>query len=141
METWREDLAPGVGMQLALDMQENNAVQYLPVLLQNAIQMETGRQLYKVNQLIPQTQSLIHGHFQMDTAALIELFIPAYHAPDRQGRTKTSFQHHIKLNKAHVWNLFFKTDLSIFRKDVPGNHRDYTFRHSVVTDGWSVQFS
>ena len=138
LEFWREDIAPDVGVQLALHMQEGNAVEYLPVLLQNTIFVESGRQLYKVNQLVPQTQSLIPGHFQMDTAALIELFIPAYHPPDRQGRTKTSFKDNIPRDKAHLWNLFFKTDMPIFRKDRQDHYRDYSFRHTVMTDGWSV---
>lgn len=78
LQTWRAVLAPNVGMQLALDMQVNSALEYLPALLRNAIEMEIGRQLFKVNELIPQTRSLVPGHFQIDTSTLIELFIPPY---------------------------------------------------------------
>jgi len=74
----------------------------------------------------------------MDTLTLVELFIPPHHTPDRQDRKKSSFKAKIKLYRAHLWNLFFKTDLSLFRKDAPGTNRDYTFRHSVMMDGWSV---
>jgi hypothetical protein len=41
LETWRAVLSPNVGMQLALDMQENRAIRYLPALLWNAVQVET----------------------------------------------------------------------------------------------------
>ena len=166
IETWRAVLSPNVGMQLALDMQENSALRYLPALLWNTRQMETmggerswrhvettdagveifiegpilgvGRQLYKVNELIPQTRSLVPGHFQIDTATLVEIFIPPRHAADRQGRTNSSFTNNKKLCRAHLWNLFFKTDLALFKGDLPGTNRDYTFRHTVMTDGWSV---
>ena len=74
-------------MHLALDIQENSVLRYLPALLQNARKIETiggerswryvettdggveifiegpilgvGRQYFKVNELIPQTRSLV----------------------------------------------------------------------------------
>ena len=87
-----------------------------------------------MNELIPQTRSLVPGHFQIDTLTLIDLFIPPHHAADCQGRTKNPFLRNIKLYRAHVWNLIFKMDLALFREDLPGTNRDYTFRHSVMTD-------
>jgi len=42
-----------------------------------------GRKLYKINELIPQTRSLVPGHVHLDTKTLIELFIPPLHRKDR----------------------------------------------------------
>jgi hypothetical protein len=85
-----------------------------------------GRQLYKVNELIPQTRSLVPGPFQIDTATLIELFIPPHHPPDRQGRTKTSFIN--KDYKAHLWNLFLR------------RQQPRLYIQAYCHDGWLVSY-
>jgi hypothetical protein len=71
--------------------------------------MGVGRELYKINELIPPTRSFVPGHFCLDTRTLTELFIPPHNLEDREGRTRTIFKDHVKqsayLESVLTWYL------------------------------------
>lgn len=73
----------------------------------------------KLFQFFPLQTNIIPRHIQIDTKAIIDLFMP----------NKTQYLNNIELNKEFVWFECFNVSQSI---------KGYNFDYAVVTDGYAI---
>ena len=100
-------------------------------------------------QFFPIQTNVIPRHIQIDTKALIELFVDTEKHKEQidvwiteteeiktgknkgkpKNKTKGDLYNHIEPNKDFIWDTFF---------NVTQTRKDYVFDHTIITDGYSV---
>lgn len=89
---------------------------------------------YKNFNSFPLRSSIRPSYITIDTAALINLFVPAIprgHKRKPGEVTKTDMNQNVE-NYKHMWSTFFNTNNRCFQK------KDYSFHHQIQTDGVGV---
>lgn len=91
---------------------------YLPCMIYMCLELEKiGRKSF---QFFPLQTNAIPRHIQIDTKALIELFV---------SKEKKQYLDNIELHKEILWSKHF---------DIQAKLKNYLFDHTIITDGYAV---
>ncbi len=78
--------------------------------------------------LFPLRSSIIPSHMKLDTTTLVHLLFTEKNGKKDHYLSKGN----LKINEDKIWNFFFRTERTIFKKT------NYSFHHMISTDGVSA---
>jgi hypothetical protein len=115
------------------ELQKNNlkydlkckTLDYLPYLIFMMKIIENRE--HSVKNVFPLRSSLVPSNVRIDTLTMVTTLLT------KDIATKSSYRSKSKQNEA--WDLFFRTNLKCFHRNVIGHN--YTFYHQIITDGVS----